>query len=402
MSKPKYLSFSSPELMPQEEMLEVGKRSSRLNIGIPKETSLQEKRVGLVPDAVHLLVNNGHEVTVESGAGLPANFSDNDYSEAGAKISYSTDEVFKSDIVLKVAPPSLKEMDYMQPKQTLISALQLKVQNKAYFEKLTKKKISAIAYDYIQDEEGVFPVVRSMSEIAGNTAVLIAAELMSNVNDGKGLMLGGISGVSPTEVVILGAGTVGEYAARAAMGLGASIKMFDSSLNKLRRIQDNLNARIFTSIVQPKVLQKALMRADVVIGAIRAEGRTPCIVTEEMVQNMKAGSVIIDVSIDQGGCIETSELTTHDKPTITKFGIVHYGVPNIASRVARTASFSLSNIFAPILLSIGEEGGVENMLRSKQGVRNGMYIYNGVLTNRSIGDWYGLPNRDINLLFGGL
>ncbi len=386
--------------MPQPEMLEVGRKSAKLTIGIPKETEFQERRICLAPDAVAVLSSHGHNVVVETGAGGHASFSDNDYSEAGAKIAYDSREVFESNLVLKVHPPTEAEIELMKPKTTLISALQLKVQNKRYFELLMKKKITALAFDYMEDEDGHIPVVRSMSEIAGNTAILIAAELLSNVNEGKGLMLGGLSGVNPTNVVILGAGTVGEYATRAALGLGASVLIFDKSISKLRRLQDILFTRMATSVVQPKVLEKALKRADVVIGAVRAtEGRTPCIVTEEMVQGMKPGSVIVDVSIDQGGCFETSEVTTHENPTYKKYGIVHYCVPNIASRVSRTASFSLSNIFLPTLVQMGEEGGVEQMIRQHVGVRSGLYIYHGTLTNRGVGEWFELPYKNIDLIF---
>lgn len=236
----------------------------------------------------------------------------------------------------------------MTGSQTLISALQLSTQPKATLEKLAAKKITCIAWDYIRDEEGVFSVVRSMGEIAGNTAVLIAGELLSSFPSGKGLMLGGVAGVQPTEVVIIGAGTVGEFATRAALGLGASVKVFDNSVARLRRLQNAVGNRVFTSIIQPKVLAKAIRRADVAIGALRSSmGKTPCVVTEEMVQHMKEGSVIVDVSIDQGGCFETSRVTNHKEPTFNQFGVVHYGVPNIASRVSRTASFALSNIFSP-------------------------------------------------------
>ena len=399
-SAEKLISFSSEKLMPQPEMLEVGRKSAKLTIGIPKETEFQERRICLAPDAVAVLSSHGHNVVVETGAGGHASFSDNDYSEAGAQIAYDSREVFESNLVLKVHPPTEAEIALMKPKTTLISALQLKVQNKRYFELLMKKKITALAFDYMEDEDGHIPVVRSMSEIAGNTAILIAAELLSNVNEGKGLMLGGLSGVNPTNVVILGAGTVGEYATRAALGLGASVLIFDKSISKLRRLQDILFTRMATSVVQPKVLEKALRRADVVIGAVRAtEGRTPCIVTEEMIQGMKPGSVIVDVSIDQGGCFETSEVTTHENPTYKKYGIVHYCVPNIASRVSRTASFSLSNIFLPTLVQLGAEGGVEQMIRQHVGVRSGLYIYHGTLTNRGVGEWFELPYKNIDLIF---
>jgi alanine dehydrogenase len=386
-------------LMTQEERLEVNKKKGSLFVGIPKETSFQENRISLVPDAVALLINNGHQIMIESNAGKAANFQDKDYSEAGAQIVYSPDEVYKADIILKVAPPSIDEISLMQLRQTLLSSIQITVQPGDFLKHLSAKKISAIAFDYIRDKIGIYPVVRAMSEIAGGTSLLIAAEYLSNVNEGNGTMLGGITGVSPTEVVILGAGTVGEYAARAALGLGASVKVFDNSLYKLRRLQNNLGIRVFTSIIQPKVLKKALAAADVVVGAISAtEGRTPCVVTEEMVSDMKFGAVIIDVSIDQGGCFETSHVTNHEQPVFKKYGVIHYCVPNIASRVSRTASYALSNIFTPILLKVGEIGGFENMLRQDTGVRNGVYMYKGILTNKYMGSYFHLPYKDIELL----
>jgi len=401
MSKPEFLSFSSSELMPQEEVLEVKRSRQQLQIGIPVETCLQEKRIPLTPDAVQLLVEHGHEVILQSGAGNNAHYSDQDYSEAGAKIVYSAKEVFEAEMIVKIEPPSEEEIEYMKSGQTLISALQLKTRRKKYFKALMKKGVTALSFENIEDEDGIVPVVRSMSEIAGNTSILIAGEYLSNANDGKGFMLGGVSGVPPTEVVIIGAGTVGTYAARTALGLGASVKVFDKSLTKLRRLQAQLNnLPIYTCVIQPKILEKALKRCDVAIGAIRANnGRTPCVVTEDMVRNMKAGSVIVDVSIDQGGCFETSDLTSHDKPVYRKYDIVHYCVPNIASRVSRTASFSLSNIMAPVLLSIGEVGGINEMLHLHRHVRKGLYLYKGNLTQKSIGEWFDLPYAEPDLLF---
>jgi alanine dehydrogenase len=390
-------------LMPQEEMLEVGRKKGKLFIGIPKETSFQENRVALVPDAVALLVNNGHRVVLETNAGKAANFEDKDYSEAGAQIVYDTKEVFKADIILKVAPPSHEEIEMMERKQTLISALQLTVQPEDYVKKLVNKRVTAIAFDYIKDKDGIFPVIRLMSEIAGNTAVLIAAEYLSNVHNGQGSIFGGITGTPPTDVVILGAGTAGEFATRAAIGLGAQVKVFDDSVYKLRRLQSDIGSRIYTSVLQPKILCKALKTADVVIGAIRAkEGRTPCVVSENMVSEMKYGSVIIDISIDQGGCFETSKVTNHTKPVFRKHGVIHYCVPNIASRVSRTASYALSNVFAPILLNIGEEGGIDSVLRKDAGVRHGVYIFNGILTNKFLGETYNIPYKDIELLMAAI
>ncbi|MBI2259118.1 MAG: alanine dehydrogenase [Flavobacteriia bacterium] len=389
--------------IPKEEMLEVKRKKGSLFIGIPKETSFQERRVALVPEAVSLLVSNGHRVLIESKSGENANFSDNEYSETGAEISYDAKEIFKCDIIFKVAPPSEDEVEMMTGNQTIISALQLSAQPKVILQKMMQKKITAIAWDYIQDEAGVYPIVRAMGEIAGTTSILIAGELLSSFQEGKGVMLGGIAGVQPTEVVIIGAGTVGEYATRAAMGLGASVKVFDSSLSRLRRLQNDIGRRIYTSVIQPKVLAKAVMRADLVIGALRAPlGRTPCVVTEEMVENMKEGSVIVDVSIDQGGCFETSEITNHKKPTFVKHGIIHYCVPNIASRVSRTASFALSNIFSPILLQMGDFGGSKELIKYDQGFRSGVYIYRGTLTSEVIGKVFDLKYKDIELLILGM
>lgn len=390
-------------IMPKEEMLETGLKKQSLYIGIPKETELQEHRVALVPEAVNLLVSNGHRVIVEKNAGLHANFSDNDYSEAGAKITPSTKEVYQADIILKVSPPSGKEISMMKHKQTLFSALQLSIQPENSLKKLINKKITAIAWDYIEDEEGIFSIIRSMGEIAGTTSILIAAELMSNANDGKGLMLGGVSGITPPEVVIIGAGTVGQYAAQTAISLGVSVKVFDNSVSRLRRLQRDIGQRVFTSVIQPKVLAKALKRCDVAIGALRApHGRTPCVVSEKMIQEMKESAVIVDVSIDQGGCFETSRFTTHEKPTFKKHGIIHYCVPNIASRVSRTASFALSNIFAPLLLEIADRGGCEKLIQSEKGFRHGVYIYKGTLTSSFLGETYNLPYKDLDLLISAL
>ena len=391
--------FSKEELIPQTEMLEIKKQKGKLYIGLPKETLFEERRICLTPDAVSALTNNGHSIVIEVGAGEGSNYSDSEYSEAGAKISYDTKEVFSCNIVLKVAPPTLNEIAMISPQSILISALQIKTQSKNYFEALSKKRITAVAFDYIKDEHGVYPIVKSLSEIAGTASVLIAAELMSNLNKGNGLLLGNIGGVPPTDVVIIGAGTVGEFAARSALGLGARVKVFDNSITKLRKLQHFLNTPIYTSTIQPKTLAKALRRCDVAIGAIRGKERTPVVVSETTVETMKKGSIIVDVSIDRGGCFETSKITSHANPTFEKHGIIHYCVPNIPSRYARTASFGISNMFTPYLLNIAEEGGFENAARFDKTIRNGMYFYHGVLTNKTVSEWFDLPFRDINLIF---
>ena len=399
MSKKVTSPFSRQELLPQEETLEIQKRKGELVIGIPKETHYQEKRVCLTPDAVAALTAQGQKFVIETGAGNGANYSDNEYSEAGAKISYDVKEAFGCQIILKVEPPSIDEIKLINPQSVLFSALQLKTQSKDYFEALASKRITAIAFDFIRDEQGVYSIVKSLSEIAGTASILIAAEIMCKDNEGNGLLLGNISGVPPSEVVILGAGTVGEFAARSAIGLGANVKVFDNSITKLRCLQQNLGRAIYTSTIQPKTLQKALMRCDVAIGALRGVNRAPVIVTELMVEQMKDGAVIVDVSIDRGGCFDTSEITTHKKPTFVKHGVIHYCVPNIPSRYSRTASVSVSNIFTPYLLNIAEEGGFENAARLDRSLQKGMYFYHGILTNRTVADWFNLPFRDINLLF---
>ena len=310
--------FSKIQLIPQEEKLEITKHRSELFIGIPKETSYQERRICLTPDAVNSLVSHGHRVMIESGAGMSASYSDKEYSDAGAEMTADTKKVLSCPMILKVEPLTLAEIELINPETIVLSAIQLKTRRKEYFELLAKKKITALAFEYIKDEDGSYPAVKSLSEIAGTASILIASELMINNQFGKGLLFGNITGVPPTEVVILGAGTVGEFAAKSALGLGANVKVFDNSITKLRRLQNNLNQRIFTSTIQPKALLKALRRCDVAIGAMRGKERCPVVVTETMVELMKKGSVVVDVSIDTGGCFETSEVTlTKNQPSFT-------------------------------------------------------------------------------------
>ena len=386
-------------MLPQEEMLAVEQRKSSLVIGIPKETSFQEHRVPLTPSAVGVLVSQGHEVIIERGAGKAVHYQDNDYSEAGAQLVDSREHVYKAQMIVKVAPPDHDEIALMHSKQILISALQITIQSKRALKQMLDKKITAVAWDFIKDAEDIFPVIRAMGEIAGISAIQVGSEHLISSNGGTGVLLGGISGVAPAEVVIIGAGTVGEFATRAAIGLGASVKVFDKSIYRLRRLQNDIGQRLFTSVIDPVVLKTALQHADLAIGAVRSKsGRTPVVVTEEMVQEMKFGSVIVDVSVDRGGCFETSEVTVLDKPVFRKFGVIHYCVPNIASRVPRTASNALSNIFSPLLVDMGSRGGFTELIRKDLGIRNGVYIYNGALTNQSLAEAFNLPCKDLNLL----
>lgn len=387
-------------LQPMEQPVMVSNKKAKLFIGIPKERNFQEHRIALSPDSVRTLVANGHRILIERNAGAASHMSDNDYSEAGAEICYSAEEVYKADVVIKIAPPQMDEVEMMQNNQTLISPLHLPTLQKEFIQLLMKKKITCLAFEYTNDETNRFPFVRAMSEIAGNSVILLAGEFLSNANEGRGVLLGGISGVPPAKVVILGAGMVGTYAARAAIGLGAIVSVFDNNVYKLQRLQEKIGARIFTSTIAPSILASELETADVAIGAIHSkQGRTPVIVTDEMVSKMKSGSVLIDVSVDQGGCFETSEVTSHDKPTFKKYDVIHYCVPNIPSRVARTASYAFSNILTPILLRCGELSGMDCLVREDAGIRNGIYMYKGKLTNEHLGNLYGIKSSNLDLLF---
>ncbi|MBE9517863.1 MAG: alanine dehydrogenase [Bacteroidetes bacterium] len=400
-SGPSSFDIRKEGLMPQEETLEVGTRQKQLKIGIPSEDHSIESRVPLTPEAVEVLTGHGHEVILESGAGSAANYLDTDYSERGGIIGQSRKEVFSGcDILLKISPPTLEELSWMRERQTLISSFQAYIhKDEKYIRELMRKRVTAISFEMVQDEHKCYPAVRSMSAIAGTTSILIAAEYLSNMRGGKGVMLGGVSGITPTEVVILGAGTAAEYAVRAAMGVGSEIKVFDHSVHRLRRLQNAVGQMVPTSIYHPKVILKALRSADVVIGAIRqGEDQQSFYITEEMVREMKKGAVIIDISIDHGGCIETSELRTQLDPVFEKHGVIHYCVPNIPSRVARTASIAISNVFSPVIVGMGVYGGDGKHLREDVGLRHGVYIYKGILTNETIGRKFGIPSKDINLL----
>lgn len=396
---PLYYPLNSPAYMPQEEVLEVVRRKEQMIIGIPKDTSRFENRIPLTPQGVELLVNSGHDVILESEAGAAANYSDLEYSEAGAIIVRSREEVYKAQVVLKVSPPTNEEISLLTPSQLVISQINMHDQSRETIKKMMDKRINAIGYEIFRDESGSFPVIRGMSEIEGYAAIMIASEFLSKAHNGKGVLFGGITGISPAEVVILGAGTAGEYAARAALGLGALVKVFDNSYSNLRELQHNLGQHVFTSVLHPHALEKALRSADAVLGSMQyLQTGLSFMVTEEQVSKMKKGAVIVDLSMAQGGCFESSMCTDFDHPVFKKHGVIHYCVPNISSRVARTASIVLSNIFTPLLLQIADLGGIHNLIKSNIGVSNGVYIYKGILTNNQIGKQFDLPSKDIGLL----
>ncbi len=396
-SKPFVSPSFSYETM--EETLDIKPKGAELLIGIPKETSFNENRIALTPDAVGVMLANGHRVVVETKAGEGASYTDNDYSEAGAKIAYDRKEVFECDILVKSAPVSEDECELLKPCQYIISPIHMAAMKREILQKMMDKKITALSFENLKDDSGHNPIVRSMSEIAGSAVMLIAGQYLSKTNNGKGVLVGGISGIPPTKVVIIGAGIVGEYAARTALAMGASVKVFDNSIYRLKRLQNNIGVRLWTSVLEPKILAKQLKTCDVAVGALSgAAGRTPVVVTEETVSKMRPGSVIVDVSIDHGGCFETSKVTTHEKPVFTKYDVIHYCVPNIPSGFARTASQAISNVLMPLMLETGEDGGIDHIVWHKINIRSGIYLYKGSLTNFYLSERFDLKFTDLNLL----
>ena len=399
MSHPKPIISTSFSFETMEETLDVPPRAQKMMIGIPKETAFQENRIALTPDAVSVLVSNGHDVMIEHNAGEGSHFTDKDYSEAGARIVHDRATIYQAPILVKSAPVIEEDLPLLQLNQIILSPIHLSVMKSSILAKMMEKRITAISFENLKDDSDSYPIVRSMSEIAGSAVMLIAAQYLSSFNNGKGVLLGGISGIAPTKVIILGAGIVGEYAARAALALGASVKVFDNNIYRLKRLQNNIGQRLWTSVMEPRLLAKQLKTCEVAVGALSSEtGRTPLIVSDEMVSNMRPGSVIIDVSIDRGGCFETSEITSHENPVFTKYGVIHYCVPNIPSGFARTASQAISNVLMPLLLEAGENGGFENLVWHKLHLRNGIYLFNGALTNFYLSQRFDLKYTDLNLL----
>ena len=397
--KPKENSLiSKTMLLPKEEMLEVVKRGQKMKIGIPSDLHKVEYRVPLTPQAVDLLVSYGHEILIEKNAGKSASYSDKEYSEAGATIVDSKEETFQCDIVLRISPFNSEEVDLLRGNQVIFSSMQVQEFCQESIQKMIQKKITAIAFEYLENEDGYMPFVHQMSQIAGVTSITIASEYLSKSRNGKGVLFGEVTGVTPAELVIIGTSTAAEYAARAALGLGIFVKVFDTSVYELSKLEEKLGRRIFTSVFYPKVLRKALVSADVVIGAVAFNTTPKFKVSEELIKKMKEGSIIIDLNVSQGGCFETSKCTNFNNPTYIKYGVVHYCVPNSPALVARTASISLSNILIPILLSVGDNGSVDGYIKNSRGFRKGVYVFHGVLTNAEIGNLYNIPSKDINLL----
>ncbi|MBA4257896.1 MAG: alanine dehydrogenase [Chitinophaga sp.] len=399
------MAISKPSISPSllyeamEETLDIKTPGAKLHIGIPKEIAFQENRIALTPDAVGVLVANGNIVTIEHNAGERSHYSDRDYSEAGAQIVYDRAAVYQCPILVKSAPPVEEDIPLLQMNQIIISPIHHSALKKDIIEKMMAKRITALSFENFKDDSGTYPIVRSMSEIAGSAVMLIAGQYLSSFNEGKGVLLGGISGIPPTKVVIIGAGIVGECATRNALAMGASVKVFDNNIYRLKQMQNNLGQRVWTSVLEPRILAKQLKTCEVAVGALSNEyGRAPVVVTEEMVAAMRPNSIIIDVAIDRGGCFETSELTSYEEPTFLKHGVIHYCVPNIPSGFARTASQAISNVLMPLLLEVSDEGGLEEMIWHKFNVREGVYLFKGSVTDIYISQKFDLKYTDLNLL----
>ena len=385
-------------LHPQEQLVDMSTDGKKLYIGLPHESVYQERRIALTPNSVKSLTDLGHRIVIESGAGEASNFMDNDYINAGAEIVHEKQKVFNSDILLKAAPISEKELTLLREHQIIISPILQPKLTKHQLKSLMQKKITAFAFEFIKGDHGIFPFIRTLSEIAGYQSILIAAKYLTN-EYGKGILLGSIAGHPPTKVVIIGAGGVGEAAAKAALGLGAHVQVFDDNIYRLMRLQNSIGHRVYTSVLDPNALKQKISRAHVVIGAVRAKnGKAPKVVTEEMVMGMKKSAVIIDISIDHGGCVATSKVTNHNDPVFVKHDVIHYCVPNIGSNVSRTASYAISNILSPILKEAAHHGGVEKYLRIHDGFRHGAYLYKGALTKEHLSEQFDLKFTDLELI----
>ncbi|MCZ2393113.1 MAG: alanine dehydrogenase [Chitinophagales bacterium] len=385
-------------LTPQEAFAEIFPIKRPLYIGIPKETYLQEKRIALTPNSVASLTNQGHRIIIEAGAGESSNFEDEDYTQAGAQLVSTTEEVYQANIILKSAPIASSDIQFFQSGQTIFSPILLPALDKTMLKRMMQLKITAIAYEYIKSTEDYYPYLDSIGDIAGNYSIILAGKYLSN-EFGKGVLLGGIAGQPPCKVLILGGGYVGIAAAKSAIGLGAQVQLFDDDIHLLNQAKNLLGNNIYTSVLDPLNLKKNLSRADVAIGALHhSSGIMTKIVTESMVMKMKKNTVIIDTCLDQGGCFETSRVTNHDHPIFIKHGIIHYCVPNISSAVSRTASYAMSNILTPILRKIGQSGGIEPQIRSDIYFRNGVYIFKGSLSKDYIANKFELKHNDLNLL----
>ena len=399
-----YKSQKKNQYAVSELMLKADKHKVSTVIGVPRENQETEKRVPITPEGVSLLVSAGYRVMFQAGAGLTINYSDSYYADSGAEIVETAKEVFQADIILKIMPPTLEEVDMMRPRTSVYSFLYLHNLSRNLLEHMMEKRINALAYELIYDDTGASPFVTSISEIEGASSIALAAELLSNAHGGKGIMLGGIPGITPSEVVIIGAGVAGTMAARAAIAMGASVKVFDNDVIKLRTIRHELGTPVFTSTLQPKVLRNVFRSADVVIGALQYINKIHFYrVSTDLVSEMKEGAIIIDLRMEQGGCFETTmEACLPGHPSIfEKYGVLHFCEMSLSSRVARTASIALSNIFVSVFNAMGDSGGTDHFARFDRGFASGFYIFSGKMVSSYVASHFNLPVSDIGLYLQG-
>ena len=366
-------------------------------IGVPREIHRLEHRVGLTPFAVSQLCAEGHTVYVESGAGDEAYFTDTDFQDAGAHIVYGPEEPYhRADLVCRVSRPSTQELDLLKPGGVIAAFQHLAVIPRENMDRFMELGLTLIGYELIQDEAGDFPVLNPFSEMAGHMAIPLASHYLQAEKGGRGILIGNVPGVPPATVLIIGAGTVGTAAARSALGDGAHVLVVDDDMAQLRALSRELIGRPHTTIATAERLARYSRIADVVIGAVLVPGeRAPYLITEEMVKNMKQGSVILDISIDQGGCIETSRPTTLDRPTFIQHGVVHYCVGNMTANVPRTASRVLTNVALPHVKALAQKG-VPSAMRDDLPLASGVYLYKGQMAHKGLGSHFGIPSKQLN------
>lgn len=356
-------------------------------IGIPREIKNSENRVALTPAGVETLVKAGHNVLLEQGAGEGSGFANEEYEAAGAKLILDAKTVWQeADIVMKVKEPLKEEFDYFREGLILFTFLHLAPEPELT-EALIKNNVTAIAYETIQLDNGALPLLTPMSEVAGRMSVQIGSQFLEKTHGGKGVLLGGVPGVSPGHVVILGGGTVGTNAAKMALGLGANVTILDINLERLRHLEDVLKGRVQFIMSNRVHIAEAVQTADLLIGAVLIPGsRAPQLVTEDMVRTMAPGSVIVDVAIDQGGSIETIDhVTTHSDPTYERYGVIHYAVANMPGAVPRTSTFALTNVTLPYAEQLASKG-LENALKENLPLRKGVNVHGGKVTYQAVAD----------------
>ena len=369
-----------------------------MRIGIPKETHFEEKRVALAPAGVDTLIKSGHTVFIQTDAGSGCHFTDEEYRNVGATIVYSLEEVIqRAELIVTITSLSADEVELLDDNQIVFAFHHLSVGKKLIVDKLIEKKITAISYELIEKNDEL-PILQSMSEIAGQLAVQMGERYLgSDFEHGRGILMGGITGVAPAAVVILGAGVVGLNAARTALGRGAQVIVLDRDLRRLRRIENTLSKNITTVVANPYTIARGVKFADLFVGAIQIKGeKAPHLVTEEMVKSMKKGSVIVDVAVDQGGCVETSRPTTLSEPVFIENGVIHFCVPNIPAMVSRTASFGLTNASLEYIMKIADNG-LSNAVLGDTGLANGICTYNGYCSNEIVAETFNLEYRRLHI-----